>query len=196
MENYVQLGRDMVVPEYDISVVAELNSAAASNIIRIVDNVMQSCPCPNELKDNLVKRLSGSKSSAVGMDLCVVAMMCLASCDYSVSHISLCDVTERDMLKVWSNLERQTVSSTYLLRQWTRSRIGTRTCEGYMANWNLSRNFGPTSINTSISTGSWKQCIDVTTDVAYSLSGQPTTVLEAVHDDVSISSKISLLFLH
>lgn len=196
MENYIQLGCDMVVPEYEVSVVGELSNIPSSNVIFMIDNVLQSCPSPNELKDNLVKRLSGSKSSTVGVDLCVVAMMCLASCDYSVSHVSLCDVSERDMLKVWSNLERQTVSSTYLLRQWTRSRIGTRTCEGYMANWNLSRNFGPTSINTSITAGSWRQCVDITVDAAYKVTGQPTTVLEAVHDDVVTSSKISLLLLH
>lgn len=196
MENYVQLGSDMVAPEYEISVVAELNGAPRNNVICIVDNILQSCPCPNELKDNLLKRLSGPKSSAVGVDLCVVAMMCLGSGDYSVSHVSLCDVSERDMLKVWSNLERQTVSSTYQLRQWIRSRIGTRTCEGYMANWGLSRNFGPTSVNSSVTAGSWKHCINVTGDVAYKVSGQPTTVLEAVHDDTVTSSKISILFLY
>ena len=193
MEEYVDLGCDMVTPEHTIVITTDLTRRVPDKHIRIVPDVFHDCPTPQELKDNLYKRLKVVKDVVTSTDMCVLTALCLASNDYSVSHVSMCNVTERCMLKIWSNLERQAVSSSYQLRQWIRSRIGTRTCEGYMAYWNISRNFGSSVANTKITVGLWSKSLSVTEDMAYKLTGQPTTVLEAVRNDMTISGKLALL---
>lgn len=194
MEEYVDLVTDMTAPDYNVVVTSDLTKRVTDKTIRIVADVFNDCPTPHELKESLLKRLKNTKDVVSSIDLCVVTALCLASGDYSVSHVSLCNVTERSMLKVWSNLERQAVSSSYQLRRWIRSRIGTRTCEGYMAYWNISRNFGSSVANTFITPGLWSRSINVTEDVAYKLTGQPTTVLEAIRNDMIVSGKVACSF--
>lgn len=191
MEEYVDLVTDMIAPDYNVVVTSDLTKRVTDKTIRIVADVFNDCPTPHELKESLLKRLKNTKDVVSSIDLCVVTALCLASGDYSVSHVSLCNVTERSMLKVWSNLERQAVSSSYQLRRWIRSRIGTRTCEGYMAYWNISRNFGSSVANTFIAPGLWSRSINVTEDMAYKLTGQPTTVLEAIRNDMIVSGKVA-----
>lgn len=191
MEEYVDLVTDMVVPDYNVVVTSDLMKRVPDKTIRIMANVFDDCPTPHELKESLLKRLKNTKDVVSSVDLCVVTALCLASGDYSVSHTSLCNITERSMLKVWSNLERQAVSSSYQLRQWIRSRIGTRTCEGYMAYWSISRSFGSSVANTRITPGLWSKSINVTSDMAYKLTGQPTTVLEAIREDMIVSGKVA-----
>ena len=185
------LGKDMTVPEYNIVSVTENDARTNDSSIRVLTNILDNCPTPHELRENMSKRLSRNKRVDSGPDLCVVGMLCLASYDYSVSHFSLHGISERDMLKVWSHLERQAVSSSYQLRLWMRSLIGTRTCEGYMARWSISRSFGPNIGNSHVRRGLWEHCIDVTHDMAYNIYGQPATVLEAVRDDITVCNKVS-----
>lgn len=194
MDDYVTLASDILVPEYTLVATTNLTTIRIPNTIVIDPDILADCPGRHELKDNMAKRLVSTNKLAGGPNLCVVAMMCLASNDYSVSHVSLCDVSERYMMKVWSYLERQVVSSSYQLRQWMRSHIGTRTCEGYMAYWNISRNLGMNIGNSAVKQGSWTKCVDVTNDMANKVSGQPTTILESAHNDIMISSKIKVLF--
>jgi hypothetical protein len=194
MDDYVALASDVLVPEYTLIATTESGLMIVPNTIVVDPGILVDCPGRHELKDNMEKRLVGTSKLTGGPNLCVVAMMCLASRDYSVSHVSLCDVTERYMLKVWSYLERQVVSSSYQLRQWMRSHIGTRTCEGYMAHWNISRSLGPSVGNLIVKRGSWSKCVDVTKDMANKISGQPTTILESAYNDIAVSSKIKVLF--
>ena len=193
MEEYVNLVTDMLVPDYNVVITSDLTKRVPDKTMRIMANVFDDCPTPHELKESLLKRLKNTKDVVSSVDLCIVTALCLASGDYSVSHMSLCNVTERSMLKVWSNLERQAVSSSYQLRQWIRSRIGTRTCEGYMAYWNISRSFGSSVANIRITPGLWSKSVNVTNDMAYKLTGQPTTVLEAVREDMIVSGKVACL---
>jgi hypothetical protein len=193
MDDYITLAADVVMPEYSLVVTTDSDIRLMPNAILMNPDILRDCPGPHELKENMSKRLVGAAKSASGPNLCVIAMMCLASRDYSVSHLSLCGVSERYMLKVWSYLERQVVSSSYQLRQWMRSHVGTRTCEGYMAYWNISRTLGPNVGNTVIVTNSWTKCVDVTNNMANKICGQPTTVLEAAHNDITTSSKIKAL---
>jgi hypothetical protein len=196
MEEYAEFVLDMTVPDYNVVVTPDLNKRVTDKTIRIIADVFSDCPTPHELKESLLKRLKNKKDVVSSVDLCVVTALCLASGDYSVSHVSLCNVTERNMLKVWSNLERQAVSSSYQLRRWIRSRIGTRTCEGYMAYWNISRSFGSSVANKRITPGLWSKSMNVTEDMAYKITGQPTTVLEAIRDDMVISGKLACLLGH
>jgi hypothetical protein len=193
MDDYAALAADVVMPDYSLVATTNDDMMIIPNTVLINPDILQDCPTPHELKESMMKRLTNAGKSAGGPNLCVVAMMCLASKDYSVSHLSLCDVTERYMLKIWSYLERQVVSSSYQLRQWMRSHVGTRTCEGYMAHWNISRNLGPNVGNTAIAIGSWTKCIDVTNDMAYKIGGQPTTILESARDDITVSNKVKIL---
>lgn len=193
MDDYAALASDILVPEYTLVPNSQSDVPRIPNIIVIDPDILGNCPSRHELKDNMTKRLLNTNKSTGGPNLCVVAMMCLSSKDYSVSHVSLCDVNERYMLKVWSYLERQVVSSTYQLRQWMRSHIGTRTCEGYMAYWNISRNLGMNIGNSVVKQGSWTKCLDVTNDMANKITGQPTTVLESAHSDIAVSAKIKML---
>lgn len=187
------LAADIMMPEYSLVVSTDIDMRLITNTVLISPDILSGCPTPHELKTSMLKRLNVAGKPVSGPNLCVVAMMCLASVDYSVSHVSLCGVTERYMLKVWSYLERQVVSSSYQLRQWMRSRVGTRTCEGYMAHWNISRNLGSNIGNTYVSVRSWSKCINVTNDMANKICGQPTTILEAAHNDITTSSKIKAL---
>jgi hypothetical protein len=195
MESYTDLLADMLAPEYSCVIADTPNEHVPDKTISIRAGILDTCPTQHELKDNLVKRLNSGKESSRSPNLCVVAMLCLASTDYSVSHESLCGITKRHMLKVWSNLERLTVSSSYQLRQWMRSRTGTRTCEGYMASWNVSRDFGHMVGNSKLDAVQWNRHIDVTQEMAYKIGGQPTSVLEAIHNDMTISGKIGA-FIH
>lgn len=194
MDDYVTLASDILVPEYTLVATNNPNMITIPNTIVLHPDILADCPGRHELKDNMAKRLVSTNKLTGGPNLCVVAMMCLSSSDYSVSHVSLCDVSERYMMKVWSYLERQVVSSSYQLRQWMRSHIGTRTCEGYMAHWNISRNLGVNVGNSVVKQGSWTKCVNVTNDMANKVTGQPMTILESAHNDITTSSKIKVLF--
>lgn len=191
MDDYINLGRDTLVPEYTLAVSADAEFHKLPNTITVKPDILVDCPAPHELRENMIKRLM--KGNTGGQNLCVIAMMCLGSGDYSVSHVSVCDVTEKQMLKVWSYLERQSVSSSYLLRQWMRSHMDRRTCEGYMAHWGISANHGNIVGNNVIQRRSWSKCVDVTYDMAHKVSGQPTTVLESVYHDMVASTKLKLV---
>ena len=191
MDDYINLGKDVLTPEYTLAVSVDIEHRNIPGTISVRPEILKDCPAPHELRENMTKRLM--KGAAGGTNLCVIAMMCLASVDYSVSHVSVCDVTEKQMLKVWSYLERQSVSSSYLLRQWMRSRMGHRTCEGYMVHWEISSNHGSIVANDVIKSRSWSKCIDVTYDMAHKVSGQPTTVLESAYHDMLTSSKLKLV---
>lgn len=187
----MNLGKDLLTPEYVLSVSTDSVSYDVTNVVVVAPDILRDCPAPHELRENMIKRLM--KGSAGGPNLCVVAMMCLASGGYCVSHVSVCGVTEKQMLKVWSYLERQAVSSSYLLRQWMRSQIKRRTCEGYMAHWNIATNHGNIIGNNLIQPRSWSKCIDVTYDMAHKVSGQPVTILESAMHDMTASSKLKLV---
>jgi hypothetical protein len=196
MESYSTLLADMLAPEYNAMVVDKTTENVMNHMpdktVRVIIGILDGCPTPHELKESLMKRLKGSKDCPGCPDLCIVAVLCLASEDYSVSHESLCSVTKRSMLKIWSNLERLTVSSSYQLRQWMRSHIGTRTCEGYMAKWNIMRDFGHTIGNSKVELSHWLRNVDVTKEMAYKISGQPTTITDALRDDMTVSGKIGI----
>jgi hypothetical protein len=64
-----------------------------------------------------------------------------------------------------------------------------------MAYWNISRSFGCSVANKRISHRTWAKSIDVTEDMAYKISGQPITIIEAIKTDMTVSGKISALLL-
>ena len=110
-------------------------------------DILFDCPAPYELRENMTKRL---KSGSAPVSLCMVAMMCLGSTGYSVNHVSITGVTDKQMLKVWSYLERQAVASGRTLRQWMKSHMSNRTCKGYMARWGVNVDHGDVVRNTLI----------------------------------------------
>lgn len=180
----------MLNPGYTIAVGDDASSNHEDSRILLRENILESCPSVQELFNNARKRLSPKGAKGGEPDLSVVSVMCLASFGYSVSHVSLCGITEKHMCKVWGFLERQATSSSYSMRSWIRRLVGTRTCEGYMAYWNITRPMDSRVPCDIIPDGSWSKCINATYHMAYNIYGQPTTVEESAYCDIATSCKI------
>lgn len=190
MDQYIDFAKRYLSKDYRIEVFQDDNLPGASNTIRIKDDVMSSCPLKDELRETLSKRLRRKTKRDDALDMSMVAVMCIATDDYCVGHVSLYGITSKEMCKIWGVLERTSISSSYLLRQWITPLLNGRTCEGYMGHWGISRGFEGTSTSTNVEKGSWTSCVDVTKDMAYKISGQPETLLSACETDINVVIRV------
>lgn len=193
MDQYTEVAKNNVVLPYKVLVSDYQRPHNDDNLIVMLPNVLGTCPLKDELRATLEKRLRSKRRTGSGPDAVMVALMCIASRDYSVSHISLKDITDREMYKIWGLLERVSTSSSYQLRQWITPLLNSRTCEGYMGYWGTSRTFAATQKPSSVTQTPWKHCLDVTKDMAYKLHGQPETVYAACYADLSSVIGLSAL---
>lgn len=193
MDRYISVFESSVATGYIAVVSTTKPSRLDDKIIVLNPSIFDECPSKDELRQNMTKRLKASKGHEISGDLEAICCMCIASHGYSVSHESIVGADVKSMLQVWAFLERQRVSAGYLLRQWINKHVGTRTSEGYIAHYNLTRSLGPLVCNNVVVASEWKECVDVTEDMAYKLTGQPETILNSVINDMQVASKLEVI---
>lgn len=189
MEQYVEIIKRYTSESYTVLVSDDDNTSAIDGVIKLRTDVLSTCPLKDELRETFTKRLQRKQKKHGDLDMSVVAVACLGSVGYSVGHVSLSGVTDKEMCKIWGILEKTSVSSSYQLRQWITPLIDGRTCEGYIGYWEMSRSFETRRGNEHIVKGSWESCKDITKHVAYKMHGQPETVLGACEMDIKMFAK-------
>ena len=107
------------------------DDVGGGRVIQLRD--VESCPCPDELRNSLEKRLRSRNLSASTLDLGTVAMWCIGSVMYCVNSSTITGVNDENMLKVWSVLERMQVASSPRLCLWVRQVLAGRSRDGYAA---------------------------------------------------------------
>ncbi len=106
-------------------------SRSDEGIIQFNTDLADTCPNQTEFDNMLEKRLSVKYTPNVVANLVIVAKSCLFSRRYDINHLSLSGITEKDMLKIWSTLERSKVTSSPALAAWITTLVGSRSYDGF-----------------------------------------------------------------
>ena len=100
------------------------------NIITLIPTLFDLCPSTMELLSYFAKRLK-SAGSLSNLAISAVAICCICSTGYTVSHVNLQGVSAKEMRNIWSHLETARVSSSPALGQWLHRCMDGRSQEGY-----------------------------------------------------------------
>ena len=132
MEFYIRSLEQQLTPGNTIvRTQGRTNTEVTRGVIFINTECLDDCPDILELNNMLTKRLTPKKKVKGLVDHKVVAICCLASRGYSVNHESIHGVSDKEMFKIWSTLERSKTSSSSKLRPWILSNISFRSYEGF-----------------------------------------------------------------
>lgn len=115
-----------------VEVDTEHTSSIPSNILAIIPSLFERCDSKIELMGALFKRLRKSGAAYTSNQICAIAVCCLCSHGYSVSHLKMRNVTSKDMADVWGHLETMKVSSSEALSKWINNCMGSRSQTGYI----------------------------------------------------------------
>lgn len=132
MEFYIKDLEQYLVPDYSIVLSEGCNNTSVTDgVISIDIGCLDDCPDTTELHNMLVKRLSPKKKAKGVVDHKTIAVCCLASRGYNVNHKSIYGVSDKEMCKIWSTLERSKISSSSRLRVWISKCMSFRSYEGF-----------------------------------------------------------------
>lgn len=137
MDVYARNILDMVASGVDVVTVDHDNIGAINgDTIVIRSNNMNSCPKVVELTNLVTKRLRGKGCGTTKLSTVAVCTIC--SEGYSINHLSLSNVSARDMHSIWAFIETSAVSSSPELRNWVKHCVGGRSQDGYVAYMDLN----------------------------------------------------------
>lgn len=117
---------NLVHAEYDKSIV-------------LLPDIYSSCPATLELINALTKRFSNNQLTAI-------AICCICSYDYTISHESIDGISAKDFLGIWGHIETLQKSSSIKLSRWLSEAIHGRSQDGYNFKYgNIYRNHSGTN---------------------------------------------------
>lgn len=116
---------------YIVTAIEDRSDRDTGNIIILRPDLYESCPSKVELSNALTKRLRKPGAAYTTHQICAVAICCICSQSYTVSHDKMRNVPENIMDTIWGHLGTLKVSSSRQLSNWIKSCLGSRSQTGY-----------------------------------------------------------------